>query len=108
MPKTSQDSTNSVERSFLGIFVGLALYAGGIWKRDILVADVEALENMDASEIHARRLNAEEVLIPKNCDALTKITARSDSCAVRGSEVLLPPSLFSAPLDKRFVPRKNG
>ena len=32
---------------------------------DILVADVEELEHLDVSEIHARRLNAKEVLMPK-------------------------------------------
>ena len=34
------------------IFLGHELTAGGIWKGDILVADIEELENMDASEIH--------------------------------------------------------
>ena len=43
-----------------GIFLGYALYAGGIWKGDILVAD-EEFEKMDASEIHARRPNATKV-----------------------------------------------
>ena len=33
-----------------------------IWKGDFLIADIEELEQMDASEIHARRLNAKEVL----------------------------------------------
>ena len=33
-----------------GIFYGYVIYAGGIWKGDIMVADVEGLENMDASE----------------------------------------------------------
>ena len=31
-----------------------------------MVADTEELENLDASETHARRLNAKEVLKPKN------------------------------------------
>ena len=31
-----------------------------------MVADIEELEKMDASEIHARRLNAKEVLTPQN------------------------------------------
>ena len=35
---------------------------GGIWKGDIMVADIDELEQMDASELHARRLNAKEVL----------------------------------------------
>ena len=47
-----------------GIFLGYALYAEGIWKGDIMVADIEEMEEMDASEFHARRLNAKEVLTP--------------------------------------------
>ena len=39
-----------------------ALNAGRIWKGDILVADIEELEQMDASEIHVRRLDAKVVL----------------------------------------------
>ena len=46
------------------IFLGYALHAGGIWKGDILVADVEELEQMYASEIYTKRLNAKEVLTP--------------------------------------------
>ena len=41
------------------------MYAGGIWKGDILVADLEELERMDASEIYSKRLNAKEVIFPK-------------------------------------------
>ena len=48
-----------------GIFLGCALYAGGIWKGDSLVADKEELEEMDASELQGRRLNAKEVLTPQ-------------------------------------------
>ena len=51
-----------------GIFLGYVLYAGGIWTGDILVADIEELEHMDASELHARRLNAKEVLTPMKGD----------------------------------------
>ena len=43
-----------------GIFLGYALYAEGIWKGDIMIADIEELDEMDASELHARRLNAKE------------------------------------------------
>ena len=39
-----------------GIFLGYALNAVGI-----LVADIEELEQTDASEIHARKLNVKEV-----------------------------------------------
>ena len=48
-----------------GLFLGYALYAGGIWKGDVLIADLEELETMDASEIYSKRLNAKEVIFPK-------------------------------------------
>ena len=38
-----------------GLFLGYALYAGRIWKGDILVADIEELETMDASEFYSER-----------------------------------------------------
>ena len=47
-----------------GLFLRYALYAGGIWKGDILVADIEELETMDASEIYSKRLNAKEKYFP--------------------------------------------
>ena len=48
-----------------GLFFGYALYAGGIWKGDVLIADLEELETMDASEIYSKRLNAKEGYFPK-------------------------------------------
>ena len=48
-----------------GLFLGYALYAERIWKGDTLVADNEELETMDASEIYPKRLNAKEVIFPK-------------------------------------------
>ena len=63
--KTSQGSTNFCKKVLPGIFLGYAVIAGGIWKWDILVADIEGLENIDASEIHPRRINAKEVLTPQ-------------------------------------------
>ena len=36
-----------------------------IWKGDILVADIEELKTMDASEIYSERLNAKQVIFPK-------------------------------------------
>ena len=49
-----------------GIFLGFVLYAVRLWKGDILVAGLEELEEMDASEIHSKRLNAKEVILPKS------------------------------------------
>ena len=48
-----------------GLFLGYALYAGWIWKGDVLVADLEELETVDASEIYSKRRNAKEVIFPK-------------------------------------------
>ena len=48
-----------------GLFLGYALYAGGIWKGDVLIADLEELETMDALEIYSKRLDAKEVIFPQ-------------------------------------------
>ena len=37
-----------------GEFLGYVLYAGRIWNGDIMVADIEEVEMMDTSEIHAK------------------------------------------------------
>ena len=52
-----------------GSFVGYALYAGGIWNGDTLVAD-EEIQNLDRSDIYVRRLNA-KVLVPIHGDRFT-------------------------------------
>ena len=46
-----------------GLFLGYALYAEGIWKGDVLISD---LEELDASEIYSKRLNAKEVIFFPN------------------------------------------
>ena len=56
-----------------GLFLGYALYAGGIWKGDVLIADLEELETMDASEIYSKRLNAKEVIFPKQGECIFPI-----------------------------------
>ena len=53
-----------------GLFLGYALYAGRIWKGDVLIADHEELEMMVASEIYSKRLNAKEVIFPKEKENL--------------------------------------
>ena len=53
------------KKVLLGLFLGYAFYAKGIWKGDVLIADLEELETMDASEIYSKRLNAKEVIFPK-------------------------------------------
>ena len=67
-PFTAKDQSRTHQfgkKVLPGLFLGYALYAGGIWKGDVLVADLEELETMDASEIYSKRLNAKEVIFPK-------------------------------------------
>ena len=47
------------------VFLGYSLFARGSWKGDKMVADIEELETMDASEIYSEKLNATEVIFPK-------------------------------------------
>ena len=69
-------------------FQASALYAGGICKGDILIADVEEQQNVDASEIHAVRLNAKEVLASKRGDEVTfPYTDGTVKLARKGQEV---------------------
>ena len=64
-PITSKDQSRIHQfgkKVLPGLFLGYALYAEGIWKGDVLVADLEELETMDASEIYSKSLNAKEVI----------------------------------------------
>ena len=45
------------------LFLGYALYAGGIWKGDVLVADLDELETMDASEIYSKKTQCKGINI---------------------------------------------
>ena len=51
------------KKVLLVIFLGYELIAGRIWKGHILIADLEDLEKLDASEFYLRRTNTREVLI---------------------------------------------
>ena len=44
---------------------GHALYAGRVWKGEILVASIEELDILDASELHVRKFNANEIFMPR-------------------------------------------
>ena len=46
------------KKVLLGVFLGYELFAGGMWKGDILMADLEDLAMMDASDIYPRRIKA--------------------------------------------------
>ena len=59
-----RDHINLVQKSCQVYFLDMCCPPGGFLKGDLMVADIEELEEMDASELDARRLNAEEVLTP--------------------------------------------
>ena len=65
LQRTSQESINLERKSYLDCSLDTLCTRGGIWKGDVLVADLEELETMDASEIHSKRLNAKEAIFPK-------------------------------------------
>ena len=50
--KTSQESINSERKSYLDCSLDTLCTPGGIWKGDQVVAEIEELENVDASEIY--------------------------------------------------------
>ena len=51
-----------------GLFFGYALYAGGISKGDVLIADLEELETMDASEIYSKSPKKENLFFQSQMD----------------------------------------
>ena len=53
--RTSQESINLERKSYLDCSSDMHCMAGGIWKGDALVADLEELETMDASEIYSKK-----------------------------------------------------
>ena len=65
LPRTSQESINLERKSYLDCSSDTHYTRWERWKGDILVADIEELETMDASEIYSQRLNAKEVIFPK-------------------------------------------
>ena len=78
-----------------GLFLGYALYAGGIWKGDVLIADLEELETMDASEIYSKRLNAKEVIFPQKGEFIFpiadgRIKIPGEDQALRQSTLIRP------------------
>ena len=70
--KTSQESINLERKSYQDCWSDAHCTRGGIWKGDVLFADLEELETMDASEIYSKRLNAKEVTFSKEMEKFFK------------------------------------
>ena len=65
LQRTSQESIILERKSYLHCSSDTLCTRGEFGRGDVLVADVEELETMDASEIYSKRLNAKEVIFPK-------------------------------------------
>ena len=63
--RTSQESINLERKSYLDCSSDTHCTRGRIWKGDVLVADLEELKTMDASEIYSKRINAKEAVFHK-------------------------------------------
>ena len=90
-----------------GIFLGYVVHPGGIWNGDIMITDMEELEQMDASEIHARRLNAKEVLTPMNGEKFRFPIANGTVKPLGGDQVLRT-STFIRDRPERTRTRKSS
>ena len=67
-PMTAKDQSriHQIGKKVLpGLFLGYALYAERIWKGDVLIADLEDLETMDASDINLKSFNAKDAIFPE-------------------------------------------
>ena len=67
-PITAQDQSRIHQfgkKVLLGLFLGYALYVGEFGRVTYWLQTFEELETMDASEIYSKRLNAKEVIFPK-------------------------------------------
>ena len=81
--------------------LGYVLTAAKIWKGDILVTDIEELEQMDASEIHARRPNAQEMLTPMSGEKLKSPIADGMVILSGGDQVLRTSTFVRDSPDRR-------
>ena len=85
-----------------GKFLRHVLHAGRIGKGDMLVADVEELENVDTSDLHARRLNAKEIVTPKHGENfIFPIADGTVNCLEEIMEFGNPPSCGTNPQEPK-------
>ena len=68
LQKTYRDCINLVLMSCQENSSVMYYMQGRIWKGDMIIADIEELDEMDASELYARRPHAKEVLTPMKGD----------------------------------------
>ena len=99
--KTSQESIN-LEKSYTWIVSWIRF---GIWKGDLLDADIEELETMDASEIYSKRLNAKEVIFPKQGEFIFPATDGRINFSGGDQELRTPTLIRAHPIRGRKLRR---
>ena len=62
-----------LKEGFTWIVLRIRSVRGGKLERDVLIANLEELETMDASEIYSKRLNAKELIFPKQGEIIFPI-----------------------------------
>ena len=96
-PKTAKDESRIHQfgkKVLPGLFLGYALYAGGIWKMTYWSQTLRELETMDASEIYSKRLNAKEVIFHKENGKFILPVADGRIKFVGGDQELKTPTLI--------------
>ena len=86
-----------------GLFLGYALYAGGIWKGDVLIADLEELETMDASEIYSKGHNAEVVIFPNEENLFFQSQMDESKTSGRDQELRTSTLIRHRPIKERVI-----
>ena len=90
-----------------GIFLGYELIAEGIWKGDILIADLEDLEKLVASDICPRRINAKEILISQKDDEfIFPIADETPKLSGRDYELRVPTTRREQPARSEHLSRE--
>ena len=92
--KTSQESINFERKSYLDCSSDTLCTRGRMWKGDIMVADIEELETMDASDIYSKRLNAKDVIFPKENEKFIFPVADGRIHVSGGEQELRTPTLM--------------
>ena len=92
--RTCRDCINLVQKSCQVYSSVLYCMRGESGKETFMIADKEELEEMDASELHARRLSAKEVLTPMKGDDFIFLVADGTVKTLGGDRRLKPPTLI--------------
>ena len=96
--KISHASVNLERKFYLDCSSDTLCTRGELGKGDVLIVDLEELETMDASEIYWKRLNAKEVIFPKEGEFIFpiadgRIKTPGGDQELRTSTLIRPPPI---------------